>query len=180
MESMRIVRFSFGVGVICLLAGIALRASEPEDELRAATVLTFIRHAEWLQTAPVGPIIIGIVGRPAMIQTLRRTLDGKTANNHAIRVLATTTAPDLQSCHVLYLAMDNNKEVRQTLAGVHSAHALTIGETDRFLEYGGAVNLMFVDGHMSFEVSLEALERAGVSISSNLLRYGQLRGRPPA
>jgi hypothetical protein len=39
---------------------------------------------------------------------------------------------------------------------------------------------MIVDGHMSFEVSLEALDRAGLSISSKLLRYGQVKARPPA
>ena len=78
------------------------------------------------------------------------------------------------------MATDNNNEVRQTLAGLRTSHALTIGETNRFLEYGGAVNLLFVDGHMSFEVNLEALDRAGVSISSTLLRYGQVKARPAA
>ena len=58
------------------------------------------------------------------------------------------------------------------------SHTLTIGESDRFLEYGGAVNLFFVDGHIGFEVSLAALDRAGVSISSTLLRYGQVKARP--
>ena len=33
---------------------------------------------------------------------------------------------------------------------------------------------------MSFEVSVEALDRAGVSISSTLLRYGQIKVRPHA
>jgi hypothetical protein len=32
---------------------------------------------------------------------------------------------------------------------------------------------------MSFEVSLEALEHAGVSVSSTLLRYGQVKARGP-
>jgi hypothetical protein len=45
------------------------------------------------------------------------------------------------------------------------------------LDSGGAVNLLVIDGHMSFEVSLEALDRSGVSISSKLLRFGQIRSR---
>ena len=85
---------------------------------------------------------------------------------------------NLHACQVLYVATDNNTQVRQALAGLRAAHVLTIGEANRFLEYGGAVNLMLVDGHMSFEVSLEALDRAGVSVSSALLRYGQVKARP--
>jgi prepilin-type processing-associated H-X9-DG protein len=50
-----------------------------------------------------------------------------------------------------------------------------VGETDRFLDYGGAVNLLLVDGHMGFEVNLEAVKRCGVEISSTLLRFGQIR-----
>jgi len=34
-----------------------------------------------------------------------------------------------------------------------------------------------MDGHMAFEVSLETLGRAGIEVSSKLLRFGQIRGR---
>jgi hypothetical protein len=68
------------------------------------------------------------------------------------------------------------------LQAFSSEHVLTIGETDGFLEQGGAVNLFLMDGHMAFEVSLGTLTRSGVEISSKLLRFGQIRdlkrGRP--
>ena len=180
MGNLRISRWWIGAGLIVLLAGFAAGAADPEDELKAATVLTFVRHTVWLQGAPTGPITIGVLGRPSMIRTLQRTLDGKTANNRAIRIVDARASAELTSCQVLYVATDDNNQVRQTLAGARASHALTIGETGRFLEDGGAINLLFVDGHMSFEVSVEALDRAGVSISSTLLRYGQVKVRPHA
>jgi hypothetical protein len=179
MADLRITRWT-AVGFIGLLVGMAVGAAEPEDELKSATVLSFIRHSEWLQGVPAGTITIGVTGRPSMIGTLRRTLDGKTANNHAIRIVDAKASGDLRSCQVLYVATDNNNEIRQTLASLGASHALTIGEGDRFLDYGGAVKLLIVDGHMSFEVSPAALDRAGVSISAKLLRYGQVKLRPPA
>lgn len=180
MGNLRISRWWIGAGLVALLAGFAAAAADPEDELKAATVLTFVRHTVWLQGAPTGPITIGVLGRPSMIRTLQRTLDGKTANNRAIHIVDARASAELTSCQVLYVATDNNNEVRQTLAVVRAWHPLTIGETGRFLEEGGAVNLLLVDGHMSFEVSVEALDRAGVSISSTLLRYGQVKARPHA
>lgn len=179
MGNLRITRWWTGAVWIGLLAAFAVGATEPEDELKAATVLSFLRHSIWLQDAAAGPITIGVMGRPAMIHMLRRTLDGKTANSRAIRIVDAKTPAEVNSCQVLYVATDNNNEVRQMLAGTRVSHALTIGEADRFLEYGGAVNLLIVDGHMSFEFSLEALDRAGVSISAKLLRYGQVKARPP-
>ena len=167
-------------GLLSLFVGSACGAAEPEDELKSATVLSFVRHSEWIQHAQAGPIVIGVVGRPSMIRTLRRTLDGKTANSRSIRIVDAAASAELNICQVVYLATENNKELRNTLSGLRASKALTIGESDRFLEYGGAVNLVIVDGHMSFEVSREALDRAGVSISSKLLRYGQMRARPPS
>ena len=172
------------VALLSLGAAVCLGATDPEDELKSATVLTFIRHAEWRLSA-TGVITVGVIGRPAIVRTLHRTLEGRVANSRTIHVLDVTPVSDLRACHVLYVASDNNREVLQLLAEARAPHALTIGESHKFLDQGGAVNLLMVDGHMSFEVNRDALERAGVAISSTLLRYGQVTSagshpRPPA
>ena len=173
-----------GLVLLSLIAIAPLAATDPEDELKSATVLTLIRHAEWQNGAP-GPISIVVLGRPAMVETLRRSLEGRTANNRVIHIADSKAPADLRDCQVLYIASDNNKEVGQILAASHPSRPLTIGEAGRFLEYGGAVKLLIVDGHISFEVSREALERAGIAIDATVLRYGQVisspsrQGRPP-
>jgi len=177
-------RGSLRLALVSLAAALCLGATDPEDELKSATVLTFIRHSEWRRGA-AGPINVAAAGRPAMINTLRRTLEGRIANGRAIHVMGAAPSADLRACHVLYVATENNKEVAQLLGELRAPNALTIGESRKFLELGGAVNLLMVDGHMSFEVSRDALERAGVAISSTLLRYGQVNSaaphpRPPA
>jgi hypothetical protein len=100
-------------------------------------------------------------------------------NERPIRVLEIKSAAEPHGCEVLYVASDKRAEIKQALAEARSARSLTIGESDHFLDDGGAVNLLLVDGHMSFEVNLQALAGAGVEISSKLLRYGQIRGRRP-
>jgi hypothetical protein len=156
-------------------------ATTPEDELKSAVILTFLRYSEWPgHAAPDQPITVGVLGRPGLAPVLRRALEGKPVNNRTIRVIELKSLSDPQCCQVLYLATDKAAEIQQALTSARASRILTIGEADRFLEYGGAVNLMVVDGHMAFEINLSALEKSGVSISSKLLRYGQVRGRPPA
>ena len=92
-----------------------------------------------------------------------------------MRILPLQAAPDPRCCQVVYFAGDRNTEIRQSLQSLATLPVLTLGESDRFLEYGGAINLFLADGHMAFEVSLESLDRAGVAISSTLLRFGQIR-----
>jgi hypothetical protein len=163
-----------------LLAGYCAATSDPEDELKSAIVLSFLRYSEWPHGASYdAPLTVGVVGRSSFAQVLRRALDGKVVNNRSIRVLELKSAAEPRGYEVLYVASDRTAEIKQALAEARSTHALTVGESDQFLDEGGAVNLLLVDGHMSFEVSLQALAGAGVEISSKLLRYGQIKGRRP-
>lgn len=151
-----------------------------EDEWKSAIVLSFLRYAEWPGgAAPDIPITVGVRGRPNLVLALRRALESRPVNNRTIRVTQLTALFDPQCCQAVYLATGTATEIQQALARTRPLRILTIGETKRFLEFGGAVNLMPVDGHIAFEVNLGALKQSGVSISSKLLRYGQVRERPP-
>ena len=166
------------------ISGIALRGAGGEDELKFATLLAFVQNAQWTdQLAANAPLTVGVVGRAAFAKWLSVSGEGKTANGHPLRIIGLGAAVDPHCCQVVYFATDKPAEIKPVLQAFSSEHVLTIGETDGFLEQGGAVNLFLLDGHMAFEVSLGTLTRSGVEISSKLLRFGQIRdlrrGRPP-
>ena len=153
-------------------------AGDGEDELKSATVLSFLRYSTWPESArPNEPFSVGVVGRPAFARILGLLLEGKAVNGRTVRLVELKPGSDPRGCQLIYFATDKKSDIEKALQVVVSSHALTIGEADRFLDYGGAVNLLLVDGHMGFEVSLEALDRAGVDISSKLLRLVQIRRR---
>ena len=183
MKFERLTQFA----ILCLalaIAGLALHAAEPEDELKSAVVLSFLRYTEWPERGGEGPIIVGVVGRSALLEVFRRNLENKPVGNRPIRVVDLNAAADPHCCNVLYVAAAKPAEIRKALLLPGAVRALTVGESDHFLECGGAVNLLVIDGHMSFEANLEAIDRALIVISSKLLRFGQIRslnkGGPPA
>lgn len=162
-------------GVWLLVLAMACQASStPEDELKSAAVLSFLRYSDW-PMAPGGAITVGVFGRAGFAQALAHTLEGKLIGNRPVHLIPIDLTSDLHGCQLVYVAASKTAEVRQILSGTAAAHTLAIGETDRFLEYGGAINLFLIDGHIGFEVNLETLERSGVTISSSMLRLGQIR-----
>jgi len=167
------------IACLVLVSGVLAASpadSEPEDALKSVVVLNFLRYTAWRES--MGPLTVGIVGRSSVLAPFRQLLQGKSVNGRVLHVVEIKgTPPDPRCCQVLYVATDNAARIRQVLSGARGAHILTIGETDKFLDYGGAVNLMLVDGHIGFEVNLEALEGCGVEISSRLLHLGQIRGK---
>ena len=144
--------------------------------MKSAAVWGFLRYAEW--PGSTGPsITVGVIGRPSFALVLRQTLAGKTVQNRPVRVI--DFKGDSRCCQLLYFGTDRATDIKPVLEGL-PAHVLTIGEDDRFLEYGGAVNLFIEDGHIAFETSLDALDHSGIAISSSLLRLGQIRERGKA
>jgi hypothetical protein len=169
------------IALAIIIAVVCPASSAPEDELKSAAVLSFLRYSEWPVT-PDGTITVGVFGRAAFTQALDHTLEGKVINNRPVHLVPIGLASDLHGFQLVYVAASKAADVRQILSSTAAVHALAIGETDRFLDYGGAINLFLIDGHIGFEVSLETLDRSGVTISSRMLRLGQIRdqhhGRP--
>lgn len=148
---------------------------EPEDELKAAIVLSFIRYTDWNTVRVQDPITVGVAGRPEFARVLSGALEGKTAGAHRLAVMETADGV-CANCQIVYIASQKSVEVRQLLAAVNNTHALTMGETDHFLDWGGAINLLAIDGRMSFDVNLDTVGRTGNAISSKLLRFGHVHG----
>jgi hypothetical protein len=149
-------------------------SADSEDQLKAATVWLFVQYSQ-LEPGLDGAITVGVLGRPSFGQALQRALGGKSVSGHPVRVVDVKS--DLRFCQIVYLATEKSGEIRQTLQSSPPLRALTIGESDRFLDNGGAVNLSIADGHVTFEVSRDALNRCGVNVSSTLLKFGQIRDR---
>jgi hypothetical protein len=169
------------IRALCALAAALalLAASEPEDELKAATVLTFLRHCEWPKAPAAGGLTVGILGRSAMLDALRRDVEGKSANGRIVRIVSLKNGPECPDCQAIYLATENRADLKRHIAGLRLPGVLVMGESEHLLELGGAVSLLIVNGHMSFEVSQDALNHSGIAISSKLLRYGRILGRQP-
>ncbi|HUK18753.1 MAG TPA: YfiR family protein [Bryobacteraceae bacterium] len=157
-----------------VLVSLSLASADPEDELKAAAVLSFLRYSQ-LAVAPGTAVSVGVFGRPAFTEVLARTLESKVIHNRPVRLVSLASTSDLRNCQMIYVASSKVSEVRQIVSAASATHALTIGETGRFLEEGGAINLFLIDGHIGFEVSMDALARSGVAISSSMLRLGQIR-----
>lgn len=175
---LRALQFALAVASLAVPTLSVGHPAEGEDELKSVIVKNFLRYSTWPDSAlPAGPITIGVMGRPSFAQVLHGLLDGKPVNGRQVQTVELKPGSDVRQCQIIYVATDKSSEIKQILASVRSTRTLAIGETDKFLEYGGTVNLLVLDGHLGFEVSLDALDRTGIEISSKLLRLGQVKRR---
>ncbi len=161
------------LALVALTSSGSPASSDAEDVLKAAAVWGFLRYSEWPPTSN-NDITVGVLGRSGFAQVLRQTLEGKTVQKRPVRVVDFRSDP--HCCQLIYLATDRAADIKRALEN-EPPHVLTIGEDDRFLDYGGTVKLFVDDGHIAFEASLDALAHCGIKINASLLRLGQIRER---
>ena len=153
----------------------------PEYDIKAAFLLNFARFTDWpdhVFASTDAPFVVGIVGRDPFGPALEKTFSRKTINGRSIVVKRLTADQDLKQCHLLFVPASEKRRERDLLDKLKSAPVLTVGESDDFLDHGGAVQLLLRDKSIGFSVNLHSAQATRLRISAHVLRLGaSVRGR---
>lgn len=167
---MSILRSSPCLLAFLLLVGSAGAAAEPtssrEAQMAAAYVFNFAKFVEWPPHAQGDTLNICFLGADAVRAALADATADKRVGSRGIVVQALARGEKGQACHVIYVDAPLERE----LANLHTAAALTIGESESFTRAGGVIRLYTENNRLRFIVNVANAKRAGLSVSSNLLQ----------
>jgi hypothetical protein len=150
-----------------------------EYQIKADFVYTVAKFVDWPEGAigaPGAPLRFGIVGSDEAGEAIAQALRGRKVHERPLLVQTVTDLRRLPECQIVYVAESSNSSVRAVLAQVGSASILTVGETPDFAQSGGILGLRMRDTLVQFEVNIGAARRAGITISSKILRLGGVVG----
>jgi YfiR/HmsC-like len=156
--------FSAGFG------GIA--APRSEYEVKAAMLYNFARFVDWppqFLPEPPAPLVLGVLGPDPFGPILESTLRGVTVNGRPIEVRRFATLAELKICHILFISADA-KSLPLVFETLEKSGVLTVGDTEKFARHGGVIGFTLNENKVHFEINLDAAERAGLKISSKLLK----------
>lgn len=139
-----------------------------EYQVKASYLYNFARFITWPEdvVGRQGNFNLCIVGAERFGSALD-ALAGERLNGHTIAVHRLEQAGQARParCHLLFVA--RGRDAGST--GGTERGLLTIGETPGFLERGGIINLVEVNGRIRFEIHQPAARQAGLVVSSQLL-----------
>ena len=129
---------------------------------------------EWPDAAfegPDEPVILGLLGKDPFVTPLEESIRGKTANGRPLLVEKGTSLTKLsERCHVVFISPSFENPLSDVLQDLASHSILTVSETNEFISRGGMINFVKEDQTVRFVINPAAAERAGLKISSQLLR----------
>ncbi|HWI16412.1 MAG TPA: YfiR family protein [Vicinamibacterales bacterium] len=169
---------AFAVAAAC--AGLPQPASPPVQGtvsnalIKAVYLLNFARFTEWPAGAVKGPLTLCVLGDPDVAASLDSLIGDRTINGRDVSVARIETFRIVRSCHVLFVSGDDPARASDALDAVASQHVFTVGEGELFARTGGVAALFTEDSRPRFGINPEALNRAGLRVSSKMLGLARL------
>lgn len=146
--------------------------SDDDGRLKAAIVSKFPEFVHWPPHALAGQreMVLCVTHRGSFAEHLRAVTDGVRVQGHPLLVRALGSPDGVPGCHVLFVAADSPFDLDQLLAAAASLPVLTVADDAALLERGAVLALRPVSGRLRFDANLDAADRAGLRLRSQLLR----------
>lgn len=160
-----------------LLPGQAFAQSE--DQVKAAFLFNFARYVEWpaaVFASEKAPIRLCLITEAAFQQVVTATVSGRSVGERPVAVETVGGLEAAAGCHLLFLDAGDAWPASLVSEQLGARAVFTISDEPRFAAEGGIANFILVDSKIRFEINPTAARRAGLKISSSLLRLAKLVG----
>ena len=157
-------------GVVPRPSGAETRVAR-EHAVKLAYLFNLIRFTRWPEGAvpPDGPFTLGVLGDdpfgPLLAELERRRL-----HDRPVRVVRIRAPEQARECQAVFVAASESPRLGAILHLLEGLPVLTFGDLTDFAARGGGVGFVRQGDRVRFEVNLEVIRKAGLRMSSEVLR----------
>lgn len=151
------------------------QAPTPSDgAVKVAIVYNISKFVDWpAGQRGGGPLVLCIAGRGERFAEGVAAVEGRPVHGRPFHVQEVARPGELAGCQIALFADPLGPGSAELLAQAHQRGVLTVSDDDAFLAEGGLVELVNRDNHVRFEVNLGSAQKAGFTVSSELLRLAE-------
>lgn len=157
-------------------------AAASEASVRAAFLYQFGNYVDWspgVLGAARQPFTIAVLGADDVRRELERITRGRSMAGHPLRVADAATGESLDGAAVVYVGESAADRLPAIAALARERPLLVVCATAEALDQGCMVGFVVSDSRLRFDVSLDALDAAGLKVSSRLLAVARsVTGKP--
>ncbi len=161
-----------GVSLICFVWVDSARAQSTTSEyqLKAEYLAKVFDFVQWPEgSSSKRSVQICVLGDYSFGTVLSQEAARAILTGRRIKVSWVRKEKDLNGCDVIFVSYSEERRYEQILQTLQGGNALTVGETEGFLNAGGMVALSYQRERLQFDVNLDATRAAQLKIDSRLL-----------
>ncbi len=150
---------------------------EGEYSLKAAFIYRFTEYVNWEGLKNKQEFKIAILGDTPLTMNLIDIAENAEVGNREISVEEYETLNEIDDCQILFVSRNSTVPLQTILHKFEGKETLIVTEKDGYAEKGACINFFLSESKIRFEVNLEAVEKAGLAVSSQLLQHAVVIGR---
>ena len=154
------------------LSQLSTAQSPTKTEIEAVFIYKFLNFIEWPETGDTDSFTICTIGNSDMNSAINM-IEQKDHKGMKIKLRKKVQENDINNCRVIFFGEVDNNYFKNTINFSTENSILTIGDKNGFIESGGMINFIFDDNRVNFEINQKNADRAGLKISSKLLRLAK-------
>jgi hypothetical protein len=143
-----------------------------DTQVKAAFLYNFAKFAEW--PASVRPLTMCIVGDTRVASELVETVRDKRLDGRVFEVKGIGINAPMLACDVLFVSASETRHAEAVLVTLRTLPILTVSDSPGFATRSGIIELVVESDRMHFAINTDAATRAGIRLSSRLLRLARI------
>lgn len=167
------------VVVPCLWA----QGPKPTDyDVKAVYLYNFGRFVEWPANiaAKSDSFKVCVLGQDPFGPALDTALAGETIGGKSVAARRISTPQEAASCQILFMSAAEDSQLNKIMEALGNGAVLTVSDIPQFSRRGGMIQFVLEGKNVRFEVNLTAVQRAGLTLSSELLKVATTVRRNPS
>lgn len=141
-----------------------------QSDVEAAYLYNFGKFVRWPASASSHGLNICILGHDPFGTTLDRIVAGEQIDGHRIAVTRLPDTRGIQSCSIVFIDSSEAPRLADAMSTLSALPIMTVSDMADFLDRGGMIQFVVKDDRVRFEVNLEAADKRGLALSSQLLK----------
>ncbi|PYU23080.1 MAG: DUF4154 domain-containing protein [Acidobacteria bacterium] len=149
----------------------AQKSNPTEYEVKAAYLYDFGKFVAWPpKVAAADDFPICVLGADPFGATFDATIAGETIDGKKVVVNRIAKPREAVSCRILFISASEESQLKEILATLDKTSVLTVSDISQFTRRGGMIQFVIDANRVRFEVNVTNAERAGLTLSSQLLK----------
>jgi len=150
------------------------QSAKPTDyQVKAAYLYNFGRFVEWpakVSASQTRSFSICVLGEDPFGPALDATFAGEKIGNQKVVARRISDPHDSVDCQILFISASETNRLNKIIESLDKTAILTVSDIPKFSQRSGMIQLVLDGGRIRFEVNLTATQRAGLTLSSELLK----------
>jgi hypothetical protein len=160
--------------VLAAVPCVRAQSSKPTDyDVKAAYLYNFGHFVEWpanVASPQTESFTVCVLGQDPFGPVLDATLAGETIAGKRVAAKRISTLDESGSCQILFLSSAEEARLNTIIKALNRKAVLTVSDMPEFAKRGGMIQFVLEGKRVRFEVNLAAVQHAGLSVSSELLK----------